>query len=95
MVTLLIISILTTLNTGDITYNDITYNWFYLETTLLITVNKKDKHNLAVKKVFKKCKKALKVKSQVIILPAVLRTHICSQCYKTFYGRNLLIFVIS
>jgi len=29
-----------TLNTGDITYNDITYNWFYLSITLLMTVNK-------------------------------------------------------
>ncbi len=28
--TILIMTLLITLNTGDITYNDITYNWFYL-----------------------------------------------------------------
>ncbi len=32
---------LLTLNTGDITYNYITYNQFYSKMTLLITVNKK------------------------------------------------------
>ncbi len=32
--------ILKTLDRGDITYNDITYNWFYLQATLLIAVNK-------------------------------------------------------
>jgi hypothetical protein len=39
--TLLIMTILITLNMGNITYHDITYNLFYLQITLLITVNKK------------------------------------------------------
>jgi hypothetical protein len=34
--TLLIMAILITLNMGDITYNDITYNWLYLLLILLI-----------------------------------------------------------
>ncbi len=33
-------TILITLDMGDITDNAISYNWFYLEMTLLITVNK-------------------------------------------------------
>ncbi len=37
--TLLIMTIPVTLNT-DITFNDITYSWFYLYMTLIITVNK-------------------------------------------------------
>jgi hypothetical protein len=39
--TLLKITILITPNTGDITYNGITYNGFYLQMTLLITQSKK------------------------------------------------------
>ncbi len=38
-------TILITLNMGDITYNDITNNWFSLKMTLLITVNSKHKCN--------------------------------------------------
>ncbi len=38
--TLLIMTIVITLNMGYIAYNDITYNWFCLQMTLLITVNK-------------------------------------------------------
>ncbi len=41
IMTLLIMAILIILNTGDTTYNDITLNWFYLQMTLLLTVNKK------------------------------------------------------
>jgi hypothetical protein len=33
--------ILITLYTSEITYNDITYKWFYLNNTSLITVNKR------------------------------------------------------
>ncbi len=37
---LLVMTILITLNTSDIIYNNITYNLFYFSMTLLITVNK-------------------------------------------------------
>jgi hypothetical protein len=40
IMTLLIMTILKKIKAGYITYNDITYNWFYLKKTLLITVNK-------------------------------------------------------
>jgi len=33
-------AILRSINTGDITYNDIVYNWLYLKLILLITVKK-------------------------------------------------------
>jgi hypothetical protein len=39
--TLFIMRILITLNMGDIICNDNTYNWFYLQMTILTTVNKK------------------------------------------------------
>ncbi len=45
--TLLIQKILITLSTGAITYNDITYNWFYLLITLLRSVNNKHMWNAA------------------------------------------------
>ncbi len=38
--TLFLMTILKTLHRGDITYNDITYNWFYMQATLLIALNK-------------------------------------------------------
>jgi len=44
--TLLIITILTTLNTGDITHNDINY-MILLVNDLLTTVNKKHIYNIA------------------------------------------------
>ncbi len=42
ILTLLIMTIHVRLNMGDITNDDITYNWFYLQMALLITVNKKN-----------------------------------------------------
>jgi hypothetical protein len=48
IMTLLITTLLIiTLNMGKITYHDITYNLFYLQITLLITVNKKHTCNVA------------------------------------------------
>jgi len=41
ILTLLITTILKPLDMGHLTYNDITYNQFYLILTLFITVNKK------------------------------------------------------
>ncbi len=37
-----------TFNMGDNTYNDSTYILFYLQMTLLITVNKKHTHNVVL-----------------------------------------------
>ncbi len=37
---LLIMTKLTTMNTNDFTYTDTTYNLFYLQLSLIITVNK-------------------------------------------------------
>ncbi len=39
---------------GAIVYNDITYNWFYLKITLLITVNKKHTCNVTFVNVISK-----------------------------------------
>ncbi len=39
-------AILVTCNTCDISDNDITYNWFYLQMTLLLTANKNHTSNV-------------------------------------------------
>ncbi len=40
VMTLLIMNLPKTHNVGDICYNNITFNWFYLYMTLLITTDK-------------------------------------------------------
>ncbi len=49
-----LMTILITFDMGDNTYNDSTYILFYLQITLLITVNKKHTCNVAFIKVISK-----------------------------------------
>jgi hypothetical protein len=71
-------TILITINTGDITYNDITFNQFYLSITLLSTENKTYKCKVTINNVI----------SEVFISIFVLHTNIVAFLILRFFNLN-------